>query len=192
MTLIVGLYTPDRRLFVGADSGSFTDEGNVFVVAGGKLFRKGRFVVGCAGSPRFAEVFQFGFEPPEPPPTDPAACDAFMVRDFVTSLRDVLAKAGCLSKETSFEGDMIQAYSGSVVGVQGVGVYYLGADFSIRRPEPANGEQLTATGSGASFALGAMVATRSTMEPRPRIEASLKVTAELHNCVRPPYSIIEA
>lgn len=191
MTLIVGLYTPDRRLFVGGDSGSFTDEGNVFVVSGGKVFRKGRFVIGCAGSPRFAEVFQFGFEPPELKATDPLEVDAFMVRDFVTALRDVLAKSGSLSKETSSEGDIIQAYSGSVVGVQGVGVYYLGADFSIRRPAPAEGEQLTATGSGATYALGAMVATRAA-EPRARIEGALNVTAELHNCVRPPFSIVEA
>lgn len=197
MTCIVGLYTKDGRAFVAGDSGSFTDEGAVHVSPAGKVFKLSNgFVVGCAGSRRFAEVFRHVFAPPEIPERfgfDPEETDGLLVRDFIAPLRECLKVNGCLSKESDREGDFIQSGSGAVLAVPKAGVYYLAADFALTRASRYDGENVTATGGGHSYALGAMLATRGREEdPSKRLLEALAITALLYNCVRSPFNVIEA
>jgi ATP-dependent protease HslVU (ClpYQ) peptidase subunit len=196
MTCILGLETKDGRAFVAGDSGSFTDEGAVFVLPSGKVFKLANgVVVGCAGSRRFAEIFRHVFEPPELPQSfgsDPEEFDRFLVREFVRPLRELLKAEGCLSKESSSEGDLIQAGSGAVLAVPRAGVYYLAADFALSRAPRYDGEGITSTGGGHAYALGAMLSTPGEKDPVQRLTLALDVTARLYNCVREPFTVYEA
>jgi hypothetical protein len=195
LTCIIGLETTDNRAFVGADSGSFTDEGAVFLLPAGKVFKLSNgVVVGCAGSLRFAEVFRHVFEPPELPQSfgsDPEESDRWIVREFVRPLRELLKAEGCLSKESSPDGDLIQSGSGAVLAFPRAGVYYLAAEFALTRAPRFEGEGIIATGGGQSFALGAMLATVDE-DPVRRILTALDITVQLYNSARAPFEVVEA
>lgn len=194
MTCIVGLFTKDGRAFVGGDSGAFTDEGAVHILPEGKVFKSGAFVVGCAGSRRFSEVFQHVFEPPDLPAGITAAeCDKFMTRVYVSKLRECLKAEGCFAKTSDEEGDLIQGKSGAVIAVPRAGVYYLSADFACTRAATAfnGGEAVTATGGGMKEALGAMLATPE-VDPVERITNALEVCSRLYNCCLPGFTVLEA
>lgn len=195
MTCIVGLFTKTGRAFVAGDSGSFTDEGAVHTLPAGKVFRLSNgFVVGCAGSRRFNEVFQFVFEPPpvEVGGFTPEEADRYLVRSFVSKLRECLKENGCLAKTSDEEGDLIQGRSGAVIAVPKVGVYYLAGDFGITRAPVYDGESMTATGGGMKYALASLLSTVDDEDPVRRLTTALEVTARLYNCVRDPFTVSEA
>lgn len=196
MTLILALYTKDGRALVGGDSGTFTDEGAVHMLPEGKVFRVGSaYVVGCAGSRRFAEVMQYQFKPAEPETTDPASVDSFMVCQFVPALRELLSNTGLVVKGNSGaeeDGELIQSRSGCVVAVKGVGVYYLSGDFACTRAAAERGEAMTATGGGSKYGLASLLSTVDDEDPVRRITTALEVTAKLYNCVREPFTVVEA
>lgn len=91
MTCIVGLVY-DGNVYMGADSAGIDDDCNVMIRLDRKLFRKGEFVIGFAGSYRMGQVLQYQFSMPSLASGDDLM--AYMVTKFIPTVRSVLEKNG--------------------------------------------------------------------------------------------------
>ena len=101
MSCVIGLVADDG-VYMGADSGFFREcHADALAASTTKLFRNGPFLIGCAGSVRFAQVMQFCLQPPE----QPVGQDVLehMCTSFVDSMRVCLTEAGAASVDNEGE-----------------------------------------------------------------------------------------
>lgn len=180
MTCIVGLATPDGKVFVGGDSCGTVGE-SLCMIGGGKVFEVGEFLMGVAGTRRPAEIFQYRLEVTAPPVGPVSELDRFMATDFADAMRRAITDAGALTKDSE-KGECFDATA--IVAVRGR-IYFAAGDFSIT--PVADG--LWAAGSGAAYALGSL---RSTEErpARERIQLALEMAVYYADGVRPPFHIL--
>lgn len=91
MTVIVAAKRKDGRVTVAADRQSTTGSGGQFENAEPKLWVDGKYVIGCAGDVRVAQVLRFTADWPEYNPKSEPSWLGFVVTQIVPEMRRVLA-----------------------------------------------------------------------------------------------------
>lgn len=187
MTCIVGLATADGRAYVGGDSCA-TITGTNCVVADGKVFERGAFLIGSAGGRRAMDILRYRGELPEVPEMARVEeLDRLLAVEFSDAVRKAFCEAGGILKDEEkgecFNGSAVVAVQGSPARPSRI--YFLDGNFSVA--PVASGRW--ATGSGCDFALGSLASTAG-KTARERIEAALKAAAEYAEGVRPPFRIL--
>lgn len=176
MTCIVGLaYAGD--VLIGGDSAS-SDGYTVGIVHQPKVFWRSGYAIGYTTSFRFGQLVEHA-ELPTPPEGE--SLYAHMVGAFVGALRTVLKDGGFATVDRNVEtGGRL------LVGVRGQ-LFSVESDFGVLR----QALWYNAVGSGATFALGAMHASRA-RAPVGVLLDGLRAAAQLNNGVRPPFSFVRA
>jgi ATP-dependent protease HslVU (ClpYQ) peptidase subunit len=179
MTCIVG-YTNGKNVWMGGDSAGTAGNMNQRIRADKKVFIRGEFLIGFCGSFRMGDLLKHTLEiPATSGVTDP---DAFMVNDFVDSLRNCLEAE---NKKAGLTGND-KLYPSILVGFRGR-LYNIEGDYQCGRPE----DGYDSVGSGSNVAMGAMHASRSEKTPSKRITAALEAAARNDAAVRPPFHILK-
>lgn len=142
-----------------------------------KVFKRGPFVIGCAGSFRLADVVRYHMGPVPVPSGD---LHRYMAVDFVESLREACRARGVSEVENNVEG----VAGALMVGVHGR-LFVVDDDFHVG--EPADG--FTAIGCGAQVALGALYATPK-VPPRTRLTTALHAAVRHNAGVRGPFHYV--
>jgi ATP-dependent protease HslVU (ClpYQ) peptidase subunit len=141
-----------------------------------KVWRRGWFVIGCAGSLRAADVLRYRFAP-TPPPADPSFdLHRYMATDFVDALRDVLKAHGVLAVENNAE----EVQAELLVGARGR-LFTIDDDLQVGESEHA----FAAIGCGRDLAMGALYATKGA--PRSRLTKALHAAESFSAGVRAPF-----
>jgi ATP-dependent protease HslVU (ClpYQ) peptidase subunit len=152
------------------------------LIADGKVFRVGEFIIGVAGTRRPAEVLQYRLEVVAPPVgASVEDLDRFMATTFADAMREAMKNAGALTKDEE-KGECFDATA--IVALRGR-VYFVAGDYSVT--PIADG--IWATGSGAAYALGSLRST-SGKPPHERIQTALEIAAYYAEGVRPPFHTI--
>ena len=139
-----------------------------------KVFRRGPFVLGCAGSFRLADVVRYHLGTVPRPAGD---LHRYMAVDFVENLRDACKARGIASIENNVE----EVAGGLLVGVAGR-LFTIDEDFHVG--EPSGG--FAAIGCGFAVALGALHATPK-VPPRTRLTTALTAAVRFSAGVRGPF-----
>ena len=176
MTCIVGLALKGA-VHLGGDSIAI-DGYSMEVRSTPKVFRRGAFLVGCAGSFRLADVIRYHFSPPKLPEKGPL--HRFMAVDFVEALREACKARGIASIENNVE----EVEAAVMVGVQGA-LFVIESDFHVGQPAPG----FAAIGCGGQVALGALHATPA-LKPRARLTTALAAAHAYNAGVRPPFQFV--
>jgi ATP-dependent protease HslVU (ClpYQ) peptidase subunit len=174
MTAIVGI-AKDGVVWLGGDSAG-SDGHLIQSRSDPKVFVKGEFIFGFAGSFRIGQVLQYIFEPPVPETQG----IAYMIKQFVPKLRDTIEKAGASM------GDDTAPSSVFIVGHLGV-LYEIEEDYQVARfAKPYH-----ACGSGDGVCLGSLHSTEGLdMPPMQRISMALEAASEFCLGVKPPFTIL--
>lgn len=175
MTCIVG-YTNGKTVWMGGDSAGTAGNFNQRIRADKKVFVKGEFIIGFCGSFRMGDLLKYTLQLPEA--NDVSDPDAFMVNQFVDSLRN------CLEEESKKGGEKL--LPSILVGFRGR-LYNIESDYQCGRPE----DGYDAVGSGSSVAVGAMHGSRHLTSPRKRITDALAAAARNDAAVRPPFHVLK-
>lgn len=175
MTAIVGL-EHRGKVYVGGDSAQ-TVNGILNIKVGGKVFRSGEFVIGCAGKARLNDLVRYGFKPP-PIKGD---LDAYMASKFAAALRKAIEAAGALEDN---EGGWQESPGRLLVGARGR-LYEIDSCFAACREAVG----YNAIGSGCEVALGAMYTTEG-VKPEERIRAALMAAERWTTDVRGPFTVL--
>ena len=175
MTCVVGL-VHNNKVYMGGDSGAIGP--NFYEIRKDfKVFIKGEFIIGYAGSFRLGDILQHVFKEPKIK-TDNLR--EYMVSSFVKELRmcfnDNEYMITALKEEDS-DGEILVGIRGRLFSIEG--------DYNV-------GESIRpyrAIGGGAECALGAMYACN---DPSPliKIKTALEAAA-LVNAVYPPFYILD-
>jgi ATP-dependent protease HslVU (ClpYQ) peptidase subunit len=186
VTCIVGVQH-EGKVWIGGDSAGVAGMG-IQTRADVKVFRRGPYAMGFAGSFRMGQLLRYNAELSIPsvaevPDRD---LDAFMVSIFVEEVRKTLRKGGHTYVENNSEtlGGLF------LVGVRGV-LYAIDCDLQIGRTR--DGYQ--AIGCGDDLALGSLHATRldtSWMHPRYRVRKALDAAAHHSAGVCKPFKVVSA
>lgn len=147
MTCIVGM--KDKKfpnyVTIGGDSAE-SNGSNIFIRKDGKVFKNGKFIIGCTSSFRMIQLLKFSFIPPEIGTKD---IFEYMCTDFVNSVRECFKNGGYLQIDESgseLGGSFLVGYKDRLFKIEN--------DFQVA--ENVNG--IDAVGCGAVFALGALIA----------------------------------
>jgi ATP-dependent protease HslVU (ClpYQ) peptidase subunit len=181
MTCIVGLATSEGEAFVGGDSCGTVDD-YTCILADGKVFARGEYLIGCAGSRRAAEIVRHrGTLPDIPADADADQLDRLMAVEFSDALRKAFDESGALTRSD----DKGECFDGTaIVAVRGR-LYFVAGNFSVTPISDGK----WATGSGATFAIGSLDSTEGD-DPRGRVLTALQIAAERAEGVRPPFHVL--
>lgn len=178
MTCIVGVEL-GGQLWLGGDAASTRDH-EVFVRGNPKVFRVEDMLIGFSGSFRIGQLLQFSFKPP--PRVHGRESFQYIVTNVVDSIRKVLSDHGALIKDEmgdSHDSEFIIGYDGKF--------YVIDSDFHVEIPT----ENYVASGTGASYALGALHAMRKQkISPNKKIQKALSAAEEYCTGVRKPFTIL--
>jgi hypothetical protein len=141
-----------------------------------KVFRRGWFVIGCAGSFRAWDVIRYRFAPTPPPASPSFDLHRYMATDFVDALRDVLKTHGVMVVENNTE----EANLSLLVGIRGR-LFTLDEDLQVGESEHA----FAAIGCGRDLAMGALYATKGA--PRARLTTALRASEAFSAGVCAPF-----
>lgn len=130
---------------MGADSAGVSED-NIQIRLDAKVFIKGEFIIGFAGSYRGGQIMRYHFEPPYHMPNKEIF--AYMVEDFIEELRGIFRFFNYSYDE---QGDSHTALF--IVGYQGE-LFYIGSDFQVGQMHTP----FMAIGSGENTAKGALYA----------------------------------
>lgn len=173
MTAIVGVQH-EGRVYIGGDSAGVADY-SIAVRSDVKVFKRGPYAMGFAGSFRLGQLLHHAFKVPKPPAT---RLDRFMVTTFVDAVRDCLDRGGVLTTKNG-----VQEGGFFLVGVAGE-LFTVESDFQIGRPA----DEYAAIGCGSDIALGSLHTTQG-LKPRARIHLALDAASHHSAGVCPPYTI---
>jgi hypothetical protein len=176
----------DGVVYIGADSQG-TSHHIKQTRSDPKVFAKGPFIIGMAGSFRYGQILRFKFEPPPHHPPDKDDYE-YMVTDFVDAATESLESGGFLTTKEGVKNTSVQgAYGYALIGYKGK-LYYFGQDLQIG----IVAEGYDAIGSGFEIALGAMwVLMQRKIKPEEMLELALRAASELNTTVGPPYVILK-
>lgn len=186
MTCVVGMIGADGSVLIGADSAGVSGL-DVLVRSDKKVFKKGQFIFGFAGSFREMQVINHAFKIPKPP-VNPEKDFAYMVSKFVPKMRDALKKAGAL-KETRGVHEM---ESKALVGFRGQ-IYVIEVDFQVGMAA----QKYAAAGCGEAYSLGALYSMtdgnpcENLEDSRLLLSCALEAAVEFSGGVRPPFNFVE-
>lgn len=177
MTCIIGIKTADR-IYLGGDS-CISSDNLLQTIADPKVWKKGTFVLGSAGSLRVLQIIKYKMKIP---PINQREPTEYMVTTFVDAMRKALKEAGGAggAKEENKEeqdNSFLVAFKGRMFEIDGA--------YAICEVV----DEYIAIGSGTDYALGALYATKGE-DPEVRIKKALEAASYYADGVRPPFHII--
>jgi len=179
MTCIAGV-AKDGKVYMGGDS-AITDEGAGIVsrMHLPKVFIKGEFIVGYAGSARFGKLMQHVFIYPKVPNNIRTSeqLDAFLNGIVVTDLKKQ-------AQEMSLEKEEKEDFA-VLVGLRGH-LFEFDEDWAMFEV----GRNYNAIGSGAGVALGSLYTTEAWKDPSKRIRVALEAASLYTPYVGEPFDIL--
>jgi len=182
MTCIVAL-EHEGKVWVAGDSAA-TVEGDYIICsrADEKVFINDMMIMGFCGSFRIGQLLRYSLDVPEQ--STKTEDMSFMVNDFVDAVRQVQKEKGSASKENDLESHE----SSFIVGYRGK-IYVIEEDYQVARPL----DNFAAVGSGAAVALGALYATKNTLNlsPENRLRLALEAASEYVANVRAPFMFLQ-
>lgn len=178
MTLLVGVATR-KGVWIGADSGSVVESYSV-AVPEPKVYRKGPWIVACAGDWRALELVRHAVEFPDPPKT---AHDAHRViaLDVVDEVRKAFDARGFECGDDEDGNPQWYMLLGVRTASRAPLLYYVGADHPEQHTHMA-------VGLGESFALG-VLSQNAQLSPEQRVRATLAATRRHYGNLLPPYRV---
>jgi ATP-dependent protease HslVU (ClpYQ) peptidase subunit len=160
MTTIVGYQGEDFAVISVDTRISSTDEkGSVYQISSlapgsAKITQNGNYLLGAAGDMRAINILQHIFQPPSPAPSlKGKRLDKFMTQKFIPALIDCFDNNGYSPPERD-SSEHRSEHGSTVLAVINATIYIIENDYAWM--SEASG--LYATGSGSSYALGAMQA----------------------------------
>lgn len=175
MTCIVGLKSK-TGIYIGGDS-AVSSHNLIQTITDPKVWRKGQFIFGFAGSLRTGQIIKYNLKIPpinNRPPTE------YMVTSFINSMRKCLKTAGSAREEHKEE----EQDSQFLIGYQG---HLFEIDEAYGVCEVA--DEYVAIGSGTEYALGSLYATKG-RPAEERLTKALEAASYFSEGVRPPFHII--
>ncbi len=185
LTVIIGI-KHGRDIYIGGDSSS-VDGWHKRTERMSKVYylgNKGEFLIGTCGSRRMAQIIKYQFKPSREKNFGALESDSeYMVNVFAEELRDLLDKKGIVGKSDNDEDDF---YGGAIVGYR-ENLYRLSPNYQVDQFDSS----YDAIGSGAPFALGALVALteRVPLKPELLIQKAMKAAETLCIDVSAPFRI---
>jgi ATP-dependent protease HslVU (ClpYQ) peptidase subunit len=181
MTCIAAIVDKEGLVTMGADSAG-TGGTSLTLRKDTKVFTKGKFVFGFAGSYRMGQLLQYKFNIPDHDPR--VDVDTYLRTDFIDGIRYMLSNGGFLKKvhevESSDGGIFMFGYEGRIFTVY--------SDFQVA-------ESLVsyyAIGCGDDIALGALHATEGLNKtPVERITLALQAAELYSSGVRGPFTFAQ-
>ena len=176
MTCIVGVKT-SNGIWIGGDSAVSTDN-LVQTLADPKVWMKGQFIMGFAGSLRVGQIVKYKMKIP---PINSRKPTEYMVTGFIDAMRKCLKSAGAAQEDKKLEEQENQFLIG-----------YKGRLFEIDEAYGVceiNGEYI-AIGCGTEYALGSLHTTKG-QKPEKRIKAALDAASYFCEGVRPPFHVVK-
>ncbi len=176
MTCIVGLVEDGITYIAGDSAGS-----NSYVMrprADRKVFRKGSFLFGCAGSFRMAQLLKYNLDIPVRNGATPP--DRYIHTAFLDAIRVTMWQGGHSQQvlgEELIAGAVIFSYQG--------GLYSLEPDYQIAELSVP----FMAIGCGAQVALGSLHSTDG-MKPTERVRMALEASEQYTQGVRRPFILL--
>jgi hypothetical protein len=180
VTVVVGL-AHNGAVWFGADSRAEDDCAGGRLLAQPKVWRRGPYLIGAAGSMRFADVVRHEVTLPAPPSRASHRHVAVVV---VPAIREALKAAGYRLQSRGSDGgedaggELLVGFNGRVFSIDG--------EFQVQ--EERSG--FDCVGSGASTALGALHATPG-LPPRQRVIRALEAAELFAVGVRRPWRILQ-
>lgn len=179
MTCIAAV-AKDGKVYIGGDS-AMTDEGAGIVsrMHLPKVFIKGEYIVGYAGSARFGKLMQHVFTYPDVPARIKTSeqLDAFLNGIVVTSFRKQ-------AQELSLEKEEKEDFQ-VLVGLRGH-LFEFDGDWAMFELS----KNYNAVGSGAGVALGSLYTTETWKDPNKRIRVALEASSLYTPFVGEPFDIL--
>lgn len=178
MTCVVGIETPDG-VVMGADSFCGTDDGTQSCVVDDKVFRRGAWLFGLAGSARMGELVRYGLKLGDPPRSGVRRALSLQFLPAISELaRDKYVEIADSQGQKFASMDLL-------VGVRGR-LYIIRGDMTIGR----NDTGFEAIGSGAQAALGALHAMPKGWSSRRRILCALSAAERWASGTRRPFRVV--
>lgn len=176
MTCIVGI-AHEGRVILGADSAGVSGY-DKRIRADRKIFKNGELIFGFTSSFRMGQLLQFNLTPPVI--QEGQAPYEYAVKLLIPEIRNVFRAGGFLKLENNVEvgGVFLVGFRGHLFSVHN--------DFQVGESV----ESFEAIGSGDSYAMGAMHASRSA-EPRDRLQAGLDAALAFSAGVASPFHFVE-
>jgi ATP-dependent protease HslVU (ClpYQ) peptidase subunit len=141
-----------------------------------KVFLRGQFLIGCAGSFRAHQIVKHFLDVELQP--DDMDDETFMVVHFAEALRICLKEHGYTKIENNREegGYFLVGYRSQL--------YYVASDFQVN----TNLNGVDAIGAGREYAIGVMLALGN-LPPAERIKRALEIAEEMSGAVVGPFII---
>jgi ATP-dependent protease HslVU (ClpYQ) peptidase subunit len=169
MTCIVGL-VDDTHMYIGGDA-AINEDGHIIPMAVSKVFQRGDWLIGSAGSFATGQVLRHNFNIPA---VDRDDIYEYMVVRFARQLRATLKRRGAL---TDYDSEVLALYGGRAFSID--------ADFTVHETL----QTYTAIGSGSWVALGSLYSTER-RSPHNRVTTALRAAARFNSDVCAPFSVI--
>lgn len=177
MTCIVGI-AHQGKVYMGGDSAAVEEETNsISVRKEPKVFIRGEYIIGYAGSFRMGKVLEHSFNYPVlPAQTD---IDKFLNTTFISKLRECL-------EENKLDLDNDKDAADVLLGTRGR-IFEFNMDFHFGEDR----HNFASVGSGANVALGSLHSTSHFKDQFKRCKMALEAAQEFNAWVRPPFTILE-
>jgi hypothetical protein len=180
MTCIVGV-THEGKVYIGGDSAGVAGYG-ITSRADTKVFRRGPYVLGFAGSFRMGQLLHYVAELPVPSqPANDRSLDGFMVVNFIEAIRRPMTEGGFTRNRAGREEGGV-----FLAGIYGR-LYCIDSDWQIGRAH----DGYMAIGCGDDLALGSLHGS-VWMPPRRRVKVALEAAAHHSAGVCPPFKVVSA
>lgn len=120
MTCIVGL-VEDKKIWMGADS--MVSSGNEYtILKSPKVFKNGSFLIGCAGTPRHAQLLSSSlFNPPQK--KDKQTDIDYLITDLMEHIRTLFGSHGAIRQEDgktdTHDSQYLIGYNGKLYAIEG-------------------------------------------------------------------------
>ena len=176
MTCIIG-YIEGKTVHMGGDSCLSWGYYNEGIGNSAKVYRKGEYLIGFAGSCAEGDLMECCFDPPQLK----GAVKRFMLETFARSYKQFLAEHGRLLEKDGLQSMDVEA----LIGVRGRLFWMdgIGGMNELKSPYQS-------IGCGADFALGAMeVLHGQDLTPKQKILAALKASAKHCSGVAAPFHV---
>lgn len=177
MTCIVGI-AHNGIVYMGGDAAAVEEDTNsVTTRKEPKVFIRGEYIVGYAGSFRMGKVLEHSFSYPIAPTN--AELDKFLNTTFIDRLRECV-------EENKLDLDSDKDSADVLLGIRGK-LFEFNMDFHFGE----DGHNFASVGSGSSYAMGSLYSTATMKDQIKRCKLALEAAQEFNAWVRPPFTILE-
>ena len=177
MTVIIGL-VDNNTVLMGGDSAAVCND-SLTVLATKKVFRKGDFLFGVAGTFRVSQILEHCFQ--IPPRLDSKSDMGYLVSEFATAFQNELAT------HMDVNDEQIQGWR-ILIGYRG-NIYSLESNFQVIKADL----DYYCVGSGEEYALGSLFSTKGLpISADTRVLEALKASAHFCTSVCPPFHVLRS